>query len=91
MFNSERSRIANDMLALYNLQPTDTNDDFSHRDSGPAGIQRDETDVRCLVREFRHFGVFSNRTEKTVCLSTGDVAPDDVRDELLSAEVMVLA
>ena len=36
---NERSRIADDTLALYNLQPTDSNDDFSHRDTGPAGIQ----------------------------------------------------
>ena len=80
MFINERSRIADDTLALYNLQPTDSNDAFSHRDSGPAGIQRDESGVRCLVREFKHFGVFSNRMENMVCLSTGDVAPDDVRD-----------
>ena len=61
MFNNERSRIADDTLALYNLQPTDSNDDFSHRDSDPAGIQQDETDVRCLVREFRHFwGIFQS-------------------------------
>jgi len=90
VFNNERSRIADDTFALYNLQPTDSNEDFSHRDSGPAGIQRDETDVRCLVREFRHFVVFFNRMENMVSLSTGDVAPDDVRG-LLSAEVKVLA
>jgi len=29
---------------------------------------------------------FSNTTEDLVCLSTGDVAPDDVRDGLLSVE-----
>ena len=33
-----------------------------------------------------HKDCFSNTTEDLVCLSTGDVAPDDVRDGLLSVE-----
>ena len=84
---NERSRIADDTLALYNLQSTDSNDDFSHRDAGLAGIQRDEADVNRLVWELKRLGVFSKHSESLVCLFTGDVAPDDVRDELLSAEV----
>ena len=84
---NERSRIADDTLALYNLQSNDSNDDFSHRDTGPAGIQRDKADVNSLVREFKRLGVVSKHSESLVCLSTGDVAPEDVRDELLSAEV----
>jgi len=83
---NERSRIADDTLSLYNLQQTDSNDDFSHRDTGPAGIRRDQSDIAKLVSEFKRLRVFSNTTEDLMCLSTGDVAPDDVRDGLLSVE-----
>jgi hypothetical protein len=64
------------------MQHEDTNDDFSHRDNGhdgPAGIQRDELDIAKLVTEFKRFHVFSSTSQDLMCLSTSDVAPDEVK------------
>ena len=43
-------------------------------------------DIANIVREFKRLRVFSNTTKDLICLSTGDLAPDDVRGGLLSVE-----
>ena len=54
---------------------------------GPSGIKRDELDVQKLKHEFEKFKVFSNPDGELVSLTTGDVGPDDVRTDSLTAEM----
>ena len=54
---------------------------------GPSCIKRDELDVQKLNHEFEKFEVFSNPDGELVSLTAGDVGPDDVRTNILTAEV----
>lgn len=83
---NERARISDDTLSLYDLQHDDTNSDWRHRDMGPAGLKRDELDVEKLKQEFEKFKVFSNPDGELISVSTGDVAADDIRTDILTAE-----
>lgn len=84
--SSERARICDDTLALFGLHHNDSNDDCYHRDAGMAGIRRDEDDIMKLVSEFNRFRVFSQPSPELINLATNDIVPDDISNEILSAE-----
>lgn len=83
---NERARISDDTLGLFGLQHEDTNDDWSHRDTSATGIKRDEEDIRRMMGEFNRFQVFSRETPELMSLSTNDIVPDEITNEILSAE-----
>ena len=57
----------------------------SHKECGPSRITRDQGDVLKLVEQFERFGVFDQTGNKLICITTGDVASDDIEDSLLQA------
>lgn len=56
-----------------------------HKDLGKARIQRDEEDVQKLVSHFGRYDLF-RRTENLVVVTTGDVASEEIKQDLLGAE-----
>jgi hypothetical protein len=67
-------------------QHDDTNDDWTHRDAGKAGLKRDEEDVRKLMKEFERFQDFSHSTSELMNFSNNDIVPDEIASDILSAE-----
>ncbi len=56
-----------------------------HKEILPARLQRDEGDVNTLVSKIKVFNPFGHDNSDLVVISTNDVAPCDVKDDLLSA------
>ncbi len=56
-----------------------------HKDILPARLQRAEGDVNTLVSKIKVFNPFGHDNSDLVVISTNDVAPCDVKDDLLSA------
>ena len=84
---NERAKASDDTLGMFGLQLEDENVDWHHMDTGPARLQRDEEDIAKIMSEFLRFGLFSQSGDALICLPTNDIAPEDVANELLSAEV----
>jgi len=57
----------------------------SHRDLGKARMRRDEENVLNLVSHFTRYDVF-RLTENLVVVTTGDVASEEIKQDLLAAE-----
>lgn len=60
-------------------------DGVGHKDLGKARVQRDEEDVQRLMSHFRRYDVF-RKTENLVVVTTGDVASEEIKQDLLGAE-----
>ena len=43
-------------------------------------------DVERIVEQLRHFSVFSHNGPDLICLATNDVAPENIKDALLSSK-----
>jgi hypothetical protein len=86
---NEKARIADATLHMFDLNVEDDVDaEWCHSDSGPTRLKRDEDDVTKIMNEFRRFDVFSEGgefDENLICLSTRDVAPHDIMEEISSA------
>jgi uncharacterized membrane protein len=67
---------------MFNFMRTDGSD---HKDTGRNRIKRDEEDVVKLVAQFERYDVFRQTTD-LVAVTTGDVASDDIRNDLLQAK-----
>ena len=67
---------------MFNVTRADGSD---HKDIGRNRIKRDEEDVVKLVAQFERYGVFRQTTD-LVAVTTGDVASDDIRNDLLQAQ-----
>ena len=57
-----------------------------HKESDKSRIQKNECDVQNLVSLFQTFNVFSRESEDLVCLTTGDIANEEIARDLLNAE-----
>ena len=57
----------------------------SHGDLGSHRIKRDQNDVTRLHDQIKQYNPFGRDCEGLVCISTSDVAPDDIKEDLLSA------
>lgn len=55
-----------------------------HKDLGKARMRRDEEDVLQLVSQFTKYEVFRH-TNELVVVTTGDVANDNIKEDLLQA------
>jgi hypothetical protein len=56
-----------------------------HKDIGKARRSRDEEDVLKLVFQFTKYEVF-RQTNELVVVTTGDVANDKIKEDLLQAQ-----
>ena len=67
---------------MFNVTRADGSD---HKDIGRKRIKRNEEDVVKLVAQFERYDVFRQTTD-LVAVTTGDVASDDIRNDLLQAQ-----
>ncbi len=67
---------------MFNVVRTDGSD---HKDTGRNRIKCDEEDVVKLVAQFEHYDVFQQTTD-LIAVTTGDVASDEIRNDLLQAK-----
>ena len=67
---------------MFNVTRADGSD---HKDIGRNRIKRDKEDVVKLVAQFERYDVFRQTTD-LVAVTTGDVASDDIRNDLLQAQ-----
>ena len=83
---NERARLSADAHCMFGLMSDDGDDDEqSHKECGPSRITRDPGDVLKLVEQFERCGVFDQTGNKLICITTGDVASDDIEVSLLQA------
>lgn len=80
---NERAKLSEDTKAMFCVGAE--KEVASHKDLGKARMQRDEEDVLKLVSHFGRYDVF-RETENLVVITTGDVANEDIKKDLLGAE-----
>ncbi|KAK2554918.1 hypothetical protein P5673_023601 [Acropora cervicornis] len=80
---NERAKLSEDTKEMFGIGTA--KDDVGHKDLGKARVQRDEEDVQRLMSHFRRYDVF-RKTENLVVVTTGDVASDEIKQDLLGAE-----
>ncbi len=78
-----RASVTNNILKAFSCVRNDRIN--LHKDILPARLQRDEGDVNSLVSKIKVFNPFGRDSSELVVISTNDVAPCDVKDDLLSA------
>ena len=78
---NERAKLSEDTKEMFGIGTA--KDGVGHKDLGKARVQRDEEDV--LMSHFRRYDVF-RRTENLVVVTTGDVASEEIKQDLLEAE-----
>ena len=80
---SDRARLSNDIRKMVGM----TRDRSRCKgDRSSSRIKRDETDVKKLEEQIVQFNPFNRTGEELVCISTNDVARDDIREDLLTAQ-----
>ena len=80
---NERAKLSEDTKTMFNVGGGKEVD--SHKDLGKARMRRDEQDVLKLVSFFTKYEVF-RQAENLVSVTTGDVASEEIRHDLLGAE-----
>lgn len=79
---NERAKLSEDTKTLFNVSGKEGD---SHRELGKARMRRDEEDVLKLVSCFTKYEVF-RQAENLGAVTTGDVANEEMRHDLLGAE-----
>lgn len=79
---SERARIADEARAMAGMV---THVSTMHKEASSARSKRDENDIQKLTHQLVAFNPFGRKHDDLLCISTNDVAPDDVKNELLTA------
>ena len=79
---SYRARLANDAKKLVGMS---TGGLSSHGYLGSHRIKRDQNDVARLHDQIKQCNPFGRDCEDLVCISTNDVASDDIKEGPLSA------
>ena len=79
----ERAKLSEDKKEIFGIGTA--KDGVGHKDLGKARVQRDEDDVQRLMSHFRRYDVF-RKTENLVVVTTGDVASEETKQDLLGAE-----
>ena len=77
-----RAKLSEDTKTMFNAGGKEGD---SHRELGKARMRRDEEDVLKLVSCFMKYEVF-RQAENLVSVTTGDVASEEIRHDLLGAE-----
>ena len=80
---NERAKLSEDTKEMFDVGAETKG--ASHKDLGKARMQRDEEDVLKLVSLFRRYDVF-RETGNLVVVTTGDVASEENKQDLLKAE-----
>ena len=80
---NERAKLSDDTKEMFGIRTA--KDGVGHKDLGKARVQRDEDDVQRLMSHFRTYDVF-RKTENLVVVTTGDVASEEIKQDLLGAE-----
>ena len=82
---NERACLSDDTKEMFNIN---VEDDTSgkHKDFGPSRLKRDLDDVTCIVKQLRSTHVFEGQSTELVSLTTGEVATDRARNDMLGAE-----
>ena len=78
---SDRARLSNDIKQMAGARPGSK----SLGDSSSKRMMRDENDVQKLEEQIKRFNPFNREGEELVCISTNDVAGNDIREDLLTA------
>ena len=79
---NERAQLSEDTKTMFNVMRSDVDD---HKDIGPKRIKRDEEDVLKLVTHFQRYDVF-RQTADLVVVTTGDIATNDIKSDLLETQ-----
>lgn len=79
---NERATIAEDTKVMFGIKKQEEND---HKDSSCSRIRRDEDGVCKLKAVFQKYEVFRS-TNDLVAITTGDIATDKIREDLLQAQ-----
>lgn len=58
----------------------------TQKDAGEKRIARDEDDVEFLEQQLSQFNPFGRDTGNLICISTNDLAPPEIKQDLLSAK-----
>ena len=80
---NERAKLSEDTKTMFNVRGGKEGD--SHRELGKARMRRDEEDVLKLVSCFARYEVF-RQAENLVSVTTGDVASEEIKHDLLGTE-----
>lgn len=81
---NERAQLSEDTKAMFGIL-AELEEGSSHKDLGKTRMKKDEDDVLKLVSQFSKYEVF-RQTENLVVITTGDVASEEVKQDLLEAE-----
>lgn len=81
---NERAQLSEDTKAMFGIL-AELEEGSSHKDLGKTRMKKDEDDVLRLVSQFSKYEVF-RQTENLVVITTGDVASEEVKQDLLEAE-----
>ena len=80
---NERAKLSEETKEMFGIGTAE--DDVGHKDLGKARVQRDEDDFQRLMSHFRRYDVF-RKTENLVVVTTGYVASEEIKQDLLGAE-----
>jgi hypothetical protein len=80
---SERTRLADEARALAGMV---TQVSAMHKEGSSTRSKRDENDIQKLTNQLVAFNPFGREQEDLICISTNDVAPDAVKNDLLTAK-----
>jgi len=81
--DNEWSKLAGDMHMLLGCKRLDEDSEFSHKECGVSRVKRDQQDVGNLTEQIFEMSDFC--FGESVNLTNGDVAPADIRCDLISA------
>lgn len=85
---NERSRIVDETSAMFGLTSEDTEyAPSASKDAGTSRVRKDKGDVQKLVTQLEKFLVFDTDSEDLMCLATHDIAPENIKTTLLTAQV----
>ena len=82
---NKRAQLLDGTLSMFGLQLEDVNNDWSHRETGPSGRKSDDEMYQSLSLNSNDLEFFSHAGGELLSRSTNDVAPEDVKTQLLTA------
>ncbi|MEW8545283.1 MAG: hypothetical protein AB2693_17305, partial [Candidatus Thiodiazotropha sp.] len=83
---NQRSAIAHETMTMYGLQNDGMSNKQKQKEIGAARIRRDEKDVKLITEQLERFHLFKIDQPELVSIASRDVAPEELRNALLSAE-----
>jgi hypothetical protein len=80
---NDQGHLFEDIHTLFGLS---TDREQTEKEKTKSHMGRDEVDVMKILDKLREFNPFGHDREELVCISTNDVAPQDIKEELLTAK-----